>query len=109
MSFLRRTGLNLLTSVAIGGAASIATGSPLGLLAGVISFFEIGSNINNGPKNHKFKDVVHFMMEQLLEDEDLIRTKQGKLAFVHGRHHTLLDDDPGTDHSSCCISCFPFK
>ena len=104
MSFLRRAGRNALTSVAIGGAASIATGSPLGLLAGVISIFAIGSNINNGPKNHKFEDVVHFMNEQLIEDEDLIMTKQGKLAFVHDREDTLLNDNPGANRSSYCVT-----
>ena len=92
-------------SVAIGGAASIAMSSPLGLLAGAIPIIKIGSNINNGPKNHKFEDVVtNFMMEQLIEAQNLIMTKQGKLAFVHDGEHTLLNDNPCTNRPSYCMT-----
>ena len=44
------------------------------------------------------------MNEQLIEDEDLIMTKQGKLAFVHDREDTLLNDNPGANRSSYCVT-----
>ena len=90
----------------ITGAVYCAIGSILGITVGVLGLLRIGNNIITGPN----EDVINrFMAMQLIETQDLVVKKHGKLAFVHGRHHTLLDDDPGTDHSSCCISCFPFK
>lgn len=97
----------------ITGDVYCAIGSILGITVGVLGLLRIGNNIITGPN----EDVINrFMAMQTqnsnyanYETQDLVVKKHGKLAFVHGRHHTLLDDDPGTDHSSCCISCFPFK
>lgn len=101
-----RTGLAAGISSIITGAVYCAIGSILGITVGVLGLLRIGNNIITGPN----EDVINrFMAMQLIETQDLVVKKHGKLAFVHGRHHTLLDDDPGTDHSSCCISCFPFK
>lgn len=91
-------------SAAISGAAYYVTNPTLGIVAGAISLFRIGSNINSGPNNHEFEDVVtDFMIKQLIAAQDLIVERQGKLAFVHDGEHTLLGENPGTDHSSCCI------
>ena len=88
------------------GAVYCAIGSILGITVGVLGLLRIENNIITGSN----EDVInHFMAMQLIETQDLVVQKHDKLAFVHGRHHTLLDGDPGTDHSSCCIGSFPFK
>ncbi|PFX15556.1 hypothetical protein AWC38_SpisGene20226 [Stylophora pistillata] len=103
-----RTGLVTGYSAAVTGVASVINPA-LGMSLGILSLLRIGSKVIKGPNQHESEDIITgFMMKQLIAAQDLVATEQGKLAFVHGGHHILLDEAE-SPRSSCCTGCSPFK